>query len=267
MKSKTRAGFANRISKRNKRRRNLKLGLWLSLPVGLLLGAVFLLRAEFLQIKAIEVSGTQSLADTEVERLASEFLAGAYWGLIPKTNVLLVDTRGISELLESRFDRLAKAEVDRGADLNLKIKIQEKQKSSVWCQTQNECFLVDWEGVVYARATQTESQEAPIFSGGIVGEPLGQKFLAPEVIEQYFELVARLKSLGVETSSIFLESKEKAVLQTSLGQIWVLPTDFVGAAVAENLLLLIETERAKDPTKTFEYIDLRFEGKVFFKTS
>ncbi len=264
MKSRGRAGFSSKISKRNKRRRTFKLALFVALPIAVLAGLVFFLRLSVFQIQNIEVVGAVTLSQEQIKSIGAEYISGAYLGVIPRSNILFADTHKLEDSIKSTFGKVESVKIDRNADGNLKIKIKEKTAVALWCRAED-CFLLDHGGVVYARASESEKAGKVVFSGAIGGDPIGKQLMGEEEMGYYFALVEKLGSAGIETSQITLESADKTILRTSLCDIVVLPEERDAGKTAENLLLLVDTERKKNGEVRFEYIDARFMNKMFYK--
>ncbi len=265
MKSRGRAGFSSKISKRNKRRRSFKIGVLVVLPLIILTGFVLFLRLSVFQIQNIEVVGAVTLSPDQIKSIGADFISGAYLGVIPRSNILLADTHKLEDSIKRTFGKVESVKIDRSADGNLKIKIKEKTAVALWCRA-DDCFLVDHSGVIYARASEGERVGKVIFSGAIGGEPFGKQLLEGEEMEYYFALVEKLASAQIATEQIALESGDKTTLRTSLCDIVVLPDERNAGETAENILLLVDTERQKNSEVRFEYIDARFMNKMFYKT-
>ena len=226
---------------------------------------VYILRLGSLQIKNVEVEGASALNSEEIEKNVLEQLSGAYMGLVPKTSLFLVDENSLEGELMKKFGRLSRVHISKSVSGTLTANIKERIASSVWCSRENDCYLMDAEGLLFTRASQADLQDKIIFRGGISGSPLSQKFGEGAELANYVELIDLLKADGVETKSLYVESVDKTTLYTGVGDIIFMPQDSKIKTTAENVLLLISTERAKNPNARFEYIDARFGNKLFYK--
>ncbi len=265
MKKKARVSYSSKIGKRNKRRQTFKLAILFILPFVFGAGLIFALRLNVFQIQNVVVEGAVSLNEEQIKLLATDFISGAYLGLVPRTNILLADTNELEQSIKNNFGKVDNVKISRSADGNLKIKIKEKMARAIWCKD-TDCFLVDGDGFVYARALESEKSQKVVFAGSLSGDPIGRQLVLRSEMEGYFGLIDRLQTAGIETRVVMLESGDKSVLQTSLCDIVVLPGGAGEKETADNILLLIESELQKNNSVKFEYIDARFNNKMFYKT-
>ena len=262
----TRISYSSKIAKRNKKRKFLKPFVLLFVPIGIVVGLVLALRADYLQIKNIEVTGAVSLSNDDIKNAVLESMGGAYLKVLPKSNIFLVDEKNLREVLLSEFGRLAGAEINKGLDGSLRVSVEERQTASIWCSTDGTCFLMDNSGLLFARSSETDKQGKIIFGGNLKGDPLLQTFGTEEDMHNYFEMARLLETGGYAATKLFVESDEKAILNTPIGKIIFSPREENITEAADNALLLIETEKQKNAETIFDYIDTRFGNKLFYKT-
>ena len=79
------------------------------------------------------------------------------------------------------------------------------------------------------------------------------------------EAVALLKSKDIKASSINIQSVDKGVIETNIGNIFIDPNTKELLESIENALLVIEDIKSKNSQIKFDYIDTRFGNKIFYK--
>lgn len=268
-----------RSSTRSKKRKQAKsllvLFAALSVPVLLIIGSVLLLRADFLQIKSFEISGLQAVDQGEVREAAQDFISGERLWLVPNSNILLFDKERFAAVLLSKFNRLEEALVEKKfIDKSIQVGLKERQGEFLWClpaqaDSAEECFLMTASGLIFEKIDLSRlaeiSQDKIRFMGMLEGNPLLKNFSPAERMKNYESLLEAAKNGGLVISSIRVESEERAVAKSDQGEIIFDPRGENLPIVVENVILLINEIRSKDPGASFEYLDARFGNKIFYK--
>jgi len=255
---------SSRIKKRGKTRRLFSLISKIGLPVILIVGAVFILRADFLQIKSVEVSGNQDISKDAIERSARENLLGNRLLFIPKSNFFIFSSKSLEQKILENFPRTEMVEVSKNLDGVIQIKIIERQKDFIWCRGESDCFVMDKNGLVFAPAGSEEILGKIIFKGNIYGEPVYQNFALEDDMQNYLNTIETFQNAGLRVLTVMAESPNKAVVETDMGNIFLNPEEEMSLSIP-NISLLIQEIRSQDPSALFDYIDARFGPKVFYK--
>jgi len=269
---------SSRIARRGKIRRIFSISLKIGLPVVFLVGLIFLLRANFLQIKNFEVLGAETIQPTEIKNVAANFISGNKFFLIPKSNILFLNEGSLSATLLSKFGRLEKVEISKNFfNKQVGLKVTERKAEFLWCSSLDTCFFMTKDGLVFENAgftgsdflTSSVNRIEPInkiiFKGLLAGNPLMKNFATPVKIENYLKFVQVFKDAGFEIFSIDIQSTDKAVAKSNIGDIIFNPEEPDLSTVAQNTILLIKETQSKNPTARFNYIDARFGNKFFYK--
>ena len=81
---------SSKIAKRRKLRQYAGVFLKISVPTALLTGLIFLLRADFLQVKNFEVAGTEIIPQESLKKVAKSFITGSKFFVIPKSDIFTI---------------------------------------------------------------------------------------------------------------------------------------------------------------------------------
>lgn len=267
---------SSKIAKRRQARQTFGLILKIGLPVSVLVGLVFLLRADFLQVKNFEVVGTETISAETLKNTALSRTSGNKLLFVPKSNLFLLNKNNLADVLLADFTRIEKIEVNKQFfSRQVELKITERKADFLWCSAQTECFNMTKEGLVFASSAEALAKEEAdidnkiIFRGILNGNPLMKNFATPAKIQNYLKLVEVFKNGGFEISSINIESSDRAVAKTKIGDttsdIIFNPEETDLSLVAQNTILLINETKTKNPSAHFNYIDARFGNKMFYK--
>ena len=269
---------SSKIAKRNKTRKNIGLFLKIGLPVGFIVGLILFLRADFLQVQNFEVSGAQALSQIELKSVATKFISGNKFFIIPKSDIFFVNKNQLSALLLSQFPRMETVEVNKQLfSRQINLSVTERGADYLWCSKTDECFFMSKNGLVFEKVGFTgsefltsssswlEPKNKLIFKGGLDGDPIMKNFVTPEKMKVYEKFIESFKSAGVTIITINIESSDKATAKSNIGDIIFNPEETDLSISTQNAILLINEEKAKNPNAIFNYIDTRFGNKMFYK--
>jgi cell division septal protein FtsQ len=255
----------SRLRARRKRRR-ARLALFsVGVFAALCAAVVGLSYLPFLQIRAVEVSGTQKLATSTVAQYIEDRIAGRYLFVIPKRNILLYAKRDIAAGLLERFPELRSADVHAQNFHTIEAQVVEREPKALWCAGED-CYLMDQEGAVYAPAPSSGGFVS--YRGHTAGSRLPRQYLSPQAFESLFALVdalsQKLPQSPVITVAVDANDDVEAtfaggfVLRFALG-------DAAGDTFERFSLALTSEPFAQHELSDFSYLDLRFGDKLYYK--
>ncbi|MBI3888590.1 hypothetical protein HY311_02250 [Candidatus Nomurabacteria bacterium] len=247
---------------------------------------VYLSRLSSLQVGGIEVSGnkvvdTQSITDT-----VQKEIAGKYLWLFPKSDILIYPEGNIKNNLQNKFTRLKNISLFVGNDKVLKITVDERTPSYIWCgaepQTratgairasapEENCYFMDAGGYIF--------DVAPYFSGEVYFKFYGTAGMGAYFSKQNFQQLVSfmdiLVSLGLKPVALYKTADgDMQIFLSGINSAGTSPKILLRAdadlkIVAENLQAALDTEpllsKFKNNYSKLQYIDLRFRNKVYDK--
>ncbi len=257
--------------KKRRRRIPIKKILWLFVGVVMIAGIIVLIRLPGLQIREIDVTGANVTDPQDVSVFLHSQIEGNALYFFPRSSMLLVPTATLGKRVQAQFPRFASVDVRRIGLNGLLVTVTEHEGTYLWCQSQEECFFMTNDGIVFA--------QAPFFSGdayerifyGERGElpfsPLPDHFRA--LIDTMRE---RLPSIGIVPDEYSFESEHRVDIVFSHrgveARLMIDPTNDIEQTV-EDLATALATDPLKtqfnDKNKVLEYLDARFANKVVFK--
>ncbi len=252
-----------------KRRRRLRMSLVLGVFFLLLLGGVVgLSRIPAIQIQGVVVSGAETIASTTISHFVEDRLVGNYWWLFPKRNIFLYPKGVIAKELMANFPSLASADVHANDFQSIAVLVVERAPRALWCRgAESDCYFMDENGVVY--------ESAPIFSEPIYIPYLGG---ASGVLPWHYLKPTEFQALSALVDAIAEKLQGERVKQVSVDNAEDVRVSFVsgfslrfalqdpGGDTFERLSLALTSEpMAAHKLSDFEYLDLRFGDKLYYK--
>jgi cell division septal protein FtsQ len=273
------------LSKLKKHRRRVILDKILILLLGLLsifFSAVYLSGLNSLNINNIEISGNKVVDTETIKTIVEQQLAGKYFGLFPKTNILFYPQNKIKNALQNQIKRLQDINLSLKNNNILQISVYERTPEYLWCgenlpslggglpansqagigEGSEQCYFMDENGYIF--------DEAPYFSGEVYFKFYGS-------IQNFKQLVSFndiLIGLGLKPISLFITNDGDIQIFLSGSSLAATPKIILRAnadfeKVAENLETALSTEplqsEFKNKYSSLQYIDLRFGNKVYYK--
>jgi len=257
---------SSRIAKRRKARKYVGIFLAIFIPAIILTGIIFLLRANFMQIKDWQISGAEAISQDNIKNTAAAFASGDNFFVIPKSNIFLFSKDKLAALLLSKFGRIESVKVNKeffGGEVNLEV--TERKADFVWCSTESECFFMTKGGFIFEKIPDSPPANFVVFRGILEGDPIFKNFASAEKMQNYSKLIDTFSNSGFKITSINIESSDKAVAKSDIGDIIFSPDEKDLSTTAQNVILLINEIKGKNHSTQFNYIDARFGNKVYYK--
>ncbi|MDP9249587.1 MAG: hypothetical protein M3M85_03730 [bacterium] len=275
-----------RLSELKKRRRRVffnKALVYFVIFFVVLTLAAFLSRLSGLNIATIQTEGN-IIVDTEsIRAVAERETSGKYLWLFPKTNILFYPKSKIKDALGAEYPRLGQIDLSVKNDRVLSVSVTEREPLYTWCGEtmpttgeEQECYFLDKEGYIF--------DEAPYFSGDVYFKfygALGVTPLYPKnsyFAKEYFAGLVMMKdavsAMDLKLAAFYLKDDGDAELYLTAGKAQpkiLIRADTDMNVLAQNLEVALDTEplktRFQKELSKLEYLDLRFDNKVYSKFS
>ena len=263
---------------RFKARRRKRRVLWASAVCAALLFVVlcsiFLARASFLRITNVMVSGTSVTPPSVIQALTQQNITGNYLFFYPKNNILLYPKNAIRQELSTQFPTFKSVDIyvgpPDGGFHKLAIVVVERQPTALWCAdaSSSTCFLLDADGLAYAAAPSYSGDAYKKYSGIATSGTLPWQYLTPQEFHSLSALVdaiAKKESADtVATISVDANNDVHVVFVSGFELMFALHDD-TGKLFERFGLALAAAPFMAHPLADFEYLDLRFGDKLYYK--
>jgi len=261
------------------RARRLRRRALATLAVILLLLAVFgaavgLAHLPALRIVQVTVAAApgESLSADQAQLIhdyAAQELSGDYLLLFPRDNALLYPKSAIVQGLLKNFPALMSAAAGRSGWHTLSVVVGVREPVALWCgavaASSSPCFLLDAHGLAYA-ALSISGNTFDRYFGALTGDANPRQYLSPQSFASLMALVAALKEVDASgVSSVSVDENNDVTV--SFGDGFRL---LFALADTDTTLQRFALARRADvfmqhPLSDFEYLDLRFGDKLYYK--
>lgn len=257
------------VHRKRRRARMIKMSIYIFVLLCILIGLTFLVRMPLFAISEIQVKGLQSVSTQDVINEVDGDISGNYAFIFPKKNILFYPKSHIKDDLMKKFETFGDVQINTVDTNKLEVSVTEKKAIGISCQsdqsvtdkTFTNCFFVDSNGRTFQPVFGEPDQSLIRFVDANVNT--ASSTLASSTISETSKVYTDLNSKGFTVQYIgIIGSKDAEFKIVDNGKIIVsLPAD-------DNLISILDTAINTKPlssTTPFQYIDVRFGNKVFFK--
>jgi cell division septal protein FtsQ len=250
----------------------------------LLCAGVWKLRQPAVRISHIKISSEEFIsADTQesLVTIATTAMQGNYFGVIPRDSIFFFPGARIRANILAAHPEFAAISISRNWMTGLSIVVQDRVPIARWCaSTSNvarfdlatssarsnlatDCYLFDANGFIFATTSplQTINSFVVFSSLGSTTNPVGSTLPNADKLPTAFNFARQLSSFGATVSSIVFRGDEVDDYVTDGTRITYVLGDeqnaFTELSSARNNFNLSDG--------SVEYIDLRFDGKIYIK--
>lgn len=260
-----------RITKREKKRARLKRSAYIIGALIVCTGIIFLLRIPAVQVRTIDVSGTEVLDPEDIRISVLHRLSGNYLWIIPRTNVLLVSPTSLATALKKEFTRIDTVAVNRTSPHTLSVAVHEYAAKYLWCTSDDSCYLMDERGVVYSSAPYYSGNAyMKVYTGALAALPFSP--CTPEELGMIAAIDDRLRKIDIVPEKIAFDSSHSARIifahAGSAATIYFDPSLPIETSL-EKLYTGLRTQPLQGlfdhASNVLQYLDLRYSKKVIYK--
>ncbi len=239
--------------------------LVLSVAALIVTGVWYGTRIESLNIKSIEIVGGETINHEEVKIKAEQVLEGQYIGLVPRHFAWFFPQEEMLAAL-TPIERIHNIAINRTSGTDLRITFDEYTPQALWCKSleQSECVFLDVNGYAFGHS--------PSLTGGTFlrfiktgSEPtLGTAITNAETLANVKVFVSKLEEHGWYISHVEIDQVNDVFLKVvGGGELKVKVSDNPQHTIDNLLVILGSEEFVHLKPGNFQYIDLRFENKIY----
>ncbi len=217
----------------------------------------FLVFSDFLAVKQIEISGNRRIESKDLIDFLDNKTSKPLLFFESKSIIFFIPEIVAREIIE-KFPALASFRLSRQYPDTIKLRVKERKPIGTWCQ--DEFFFFDGTGRIFEKTkvkkgliVRTENREfsigEKIFSTREIESIITiWNYLNPEIKVKEFHIdEPRINVLTEEGWLIFFDLKEDIDFQLT------------------KLYLALNEKISEENRKNLEYIDLKFNKKIYFK--
>lgn len=225
----------------------------------------FLFFSGFFQIKKInvddlnqdEIIEDREVAKEEIRELINQETRNKVL-FFPEKNIFLISLVKIKQKISEKFPQIAEVKISRKLPDNLNVLIKERKCLVNVCFPEQDCFVLDEQGIVFETRKNTENLVKITDQRPINQIVLGQEIIKQDQLFKLLEIDSNLKNnLNLLIKETIISS-EKLIIITD--QDWQIYFDLKGEVNWQlvKLRVVLEEKIPEQERENLEYIELRF---------
>ena len=262
----------SRLKARRRARRMFAVLGALVVLLALMGGVVGLSYLSALRVQHITIVGLSSVNESLVEASVQDALDGGYWHLIPKNNIFVYPKGAIERGLLAQFPIFSSVVAHAQGLTALTVTVTERQPAALWCgsfaTSTAPCLTLDESGTAYTIAPDFSASVYRRYTGPLATTTLPRQFLTPEKFRALSALADAIASKAASSTldTISIDASGEVHMQFASGFTLMFILSGDGADVAQRFALALTADPFnKHPLSDFEYLDLRFGDKLYYK--
>ena len=195
--------------------------------------------------------------------------------IIQKNIFLFISKKRSVDFLENNFKKIRSATISKKFPDSISINIDERKAVLVWCSGEN-CFLIDENGTAYNVADFNSPEISQnhllrINDMSLRDVSIGEKVISSAYEQYIISIKDALKGINQKISesddaySTPSNVADEIDVRTDKDTQIYFSTEFSLDSAIHTLDVVLKKEISEDKLKSVEYIDLRSEGRVFYK--
>lgn len=233
----------------------------------------FFVFSPFFKVKEIAVKGNRHIAAAALIETSRDFLMTNNFLFLKNDNINFISVKDIGQKLQNEFYRIDSISVKKNYPDKLVLDVKEREAAEILCDGDEtasdyfDCFLVDRNGLAFERAADSKGFLILRILDKRGGEiEIGKKVLNPELIQFTEKITGNFKNfIKYNIKLLVLEHPAQREI-TVLVDDWKIIFDVSGDPDKQLLVLkeVLEKE-VKENIGKLDYIDLRVEGRAYYK--
>jgi len=254
------------LAERRRTRRRRGIALFIILLLLLLAAAVYGLWQRAVRISHVNAS------DAAFAEYATSEMRGSYFGIIPRDSIFFFPEERIrADILASRSD-IAAVSIFRNGFTGLSIKVDKRVPVARWCVSPDgDCYIFDTDGFIYATSTDVQPVNSFTMFESLVDStgspqvgttsPIGATLPNADKLPAAFDFARHLDTFGSPVVSVAIHDGEVDDHLASGTRV----TYVLGREQDAFTALVSARDNFNLSDGSVDYVDLRFDGKVYLK--
>jgi len=245
---------------------------------------VYVLNESYARIQSVTLVYDGALNKADIEEVLDSVLGGYTLGIIPNDSLIFFAKGDLRAAILQTFPRTRDVEVRRTNGNELAVFVKDRKPVALWCgdivpatvsdrfylrtavteELWGVCYLMDRNSFIYAKA--------PVYTGDIyvryygpllMASPIGQNFIPEEEFSAWNTFSEQAHERGYDVEAMLIADEHDIEVYMANGHKILMPRSEPELALS-RFKTLLEAE-VVDTTSTVDYIDLRFDTKVYIK--
>lgn len=259
------AQAGERLAERRRTRRRRSLIAFFILLLLLLVATVYGLWQSAVRISHVQILG----ADQSLAQYTQNAMQGSYFGIIPRDSIFFFPASAIRANIIIAHPDIAAVSIFRNGLTGISIKVDNRVPIARWCGDATRlnlvasCYVFDASGVLYATTSVAQPLNSFVLYEAVASSStfIGLTLPSAKDIPSAFDFARQLATLGPPVVSVTIHDGE--VDDILMGGTRI--TYVLGHEQNAFTALVSARDNFNLADGSIDYVDLRFDGKVYLK--
>lgn len=232
-------------------------------------------------VRSVSVQGNALVSERDIKADVDPILNGSYIGLFPKRNYLLVPMHKIVAAIQNAHPAIDSVVIERDSFVSMRITVREREPFVLWClryaydgENGPQCSFADRYGFIFSPAPDFSSDVYLRFTGkSSTSTQVGGRIFPPERFREFSFFLQSLRDLGIVVRAVSIEDGAAGIPDYFLelvsgARLLVSGKLNLEQTLADITAFFTDPEIATSSKRfldTVDYIDFRFENKVYYR--
>lgn len=273
---KTKKGIFSRRRSRHSHHGSWRVKLAVFLFIVLVGAAVyFVFFSQYFVIRNIQISGVEKISQDDLHSLIDSQLATRRFFIFNQDNIFVFDEKTAEKIIDGKY-ALNSLKIDKSLPGTLKISLEEKKPAIIW-KTADKFYLVGGDGAIINEISPEEVsgyqgnqpgvKMAVVFDDSNASVSTKDEILTSRVVQNINDLQNYLsQTTGLQILNLEMANHDDPTIKCLTGEGWEAYFSFVNDLNAQvNKLKVFLEEKNQAERRGLQYVDLRFEDRVYYK--
>lgn len=235
----------------------------------------FLFYSPYFTIKNITVSGLQKISESEIRDIINAEVESWRFFIFKQDNIFIFDKNALENKINLRY-ALDSLKIDKKLPGDLSIEIREKTSAFIW-KTADKYYYADWNGVIIREipseeisgypGNQSGAKMAMVSDDSNTAVAIKESILTREKVQTVVDLQNNLARIaGFQILNLAMVNRDDSTVKCPTGEGWEAYFSLTNDLNAQlDKLNAFLKEKSQDGRKGLQYVDLRFEDRVYYK--
>jgi hypothetical protein len=236
----------------------------------------FGLHSPHTRLQTIQVTGTDPSTNKSISLFIQKELAGNYFFVVPRDSILFYFGNHLAIDILKKYPRLETASVALTSLSSISVTVSERLPQALWCGPDPAdtapCLVLDAKGIAYG-AAEASSSSTPyvVYYGALDSSSTPPQFLTTaqfRALSLFVDLLAQKIDAGPAVSAAVNNEDDVTVtFQDGFRTLFILDdaSTHSGDLLQRVSLVLQSQPFSANKIADFEYLDLRFGDKLYYK--
>lgn len=235
----------------------------------------FVLFSSYFVIKNVKISGLERISQEDLRGIIDSQVFSRRFLIFSQNNIFIFNEVAAEKKINEKY-ALNVLKINKRLPGTLKISLEEKKTAMIW-KTADKFYMVDWDGVIIREILAEEVSEYPenqsgtkmavVFDESNASVAVKDEILTRQIAQGVVDLRNNFPRVtGLQISNLAMNDRNDPTIKCMTHEGWEAHFSLISDLNAQiNKLAVFLEEKNQGERKGLQYIDMRFEDRIYYK--